>query len=151
MDIAPKHILQVLPAAAGAGTAYLIAMWLDSKLSSHSFNDLKLVGQMFTTRRPHWLLLGLTGHYGFSVLMSLLYTSWTCPKLPGPRWLRGVLFLQIENLLLYPAGLVLDRFHAGIKQGQVPRMLNWKSFKGQVVRHVAFGAVLGLMAHCRRD
>jgi hypothetical protein len=139
-------------AAAGvmAGSAFLGATWLDSKLSSWPFNDVKLVGQVFTTRSPLWQIQGLVGHFGFSVVMAFLYARYVRARLPGPGWLRGVIFLQIENGVLYPATSIADKAHAGIKSGELPPMMNMKTFKGQIVRHVAFGAVLGLLLGPRR-
>ena len=138
-----RNLRSAIAGGLAAGTAYLGAMWLDSKLSSWPFNDLKLVGQMFTTRSPLWQLQGLAGHYGFSVIMALLYVRYGRQRLRGPGWLRGIIFLLMENVLLYPLGLVADRMHAGIKYGQLPPVLNRKTFFGQLIRHVAFGAVLG--------
>ena len=132
-------------AGLAAGSAYLGAVWADSKLSSHPFNDLKLVGQMVTTRSPWWQLQGLTGHFGFSVVMALLYARYARAALPGPVWLKGIVFLLLENKVLFPAGLLIDRYHAGVRAGELPRMLTWKSFWGQVVRHIAFGLTLGLL------
>ncbi len=140
-----KQTPRAVGAGLAAGSAYLAAMWVDSKLSSHPFNDLKLVGQMVTTRSPWWQLQGLGGHYGFSVVMALLYARYARAVLPGPGWLKGIIFLNIENLALYPAGLLIDRYHAGVRVGELPRMMTWKTFWGQVIRHVAFGAVLGLL------
>jgi hypothetical protein len=129
----------------GAGTAYLAAMWLDNRLSSQEFNDLKLVGQFFTTKWPWWIAQGLAGHYTFSMLMALVYARFFYSRLPLHPVLKGVIFLNLENALLYPLGPFIDRFHAGIKSGQLPPMATIKSFLGQVVRHIAFGFVLGLL------
>ncbi len=136
-------------AGVAAGSSYLASAWLDSKLSSPPFNDLKLVGQMFTTKSPSWQVQGVAGHYGFSAALSLTYAAWFHRRLPGPRWLRGVIFLQLENATLYALALAVgfDRFHTGIKSGQLPPLGNMKTFKGQVVRHVAFGLALGAIYH----
>lgn len=136
---------RALAASLAAGSAYLASMWADSKLSSHPFNDLKLVGQVFTTKAPAWVIMGVGGHYSFSALMALLYAHSAYPRLPGPGWLRGLLFLQLENMLLYPGAALVEPHHAGIRSGQVPTLLSRKSFAGQVLRHVAFGLVLGLV------
>lgn len=128
-----------------AGTSYLAAMWLDNTLSSHKFNDIKLVGQIFTTKWPWWLVQGLAGHYSFSMIVALFYAKFVYPRVPGPDVLRGILFLNAENLAFYPGGLLVDRLHAGIRSGQLPPLLNEKTFMGQVVRHIAYGAVLGLL------
>ncbi len=126
-----------------AGTAFLATAFLDSKLSSHPFNDLKLVGQMFTTRSPIWQIQGLVGHYSFSVVMAAIYARYAHRLLPGPGWLRGLLFLQIENNTLYLLAPLLDRFNAGTNDGQIPPLMSLKSYWGQALRHIAFGVVLG--------
>ena len=128
-----------------AGTAFLATTYLDSKLSSYPYNDIKLVGQVFTTKSPFWQIQGLVGHYGFSVVMALLYARYAYRLLPGPGWLKGLLFLMIENNGLYPLAPLLDRIHAGQRQGELPRLMTLKSYVGQTWRHVAFGLVLGAL------
>ena len=135
----------LLVTALVAGDSYLAAMWVDNRLSSHKFNDLKLVGQILTTKSPAWIIMGLVNHYGFSAVVSFIYARWAYRRLPGPRWLKGVLFMQIENALLYPGAAFLEPRHAGMRSGQVPTLFSWKSFWGQAVRHVAFGAALGAL------
>src|SRR5689334_22648030 len=122
-----------------AGSAYLAAMWLDNRLSSQEFNDLKLVGQFFTTKSPWWMAQGIAGHYAFSMIMACLYARIFYPRLPLPPLLKGIVFLNIENAVLYPLGPLVDRVHAGIRSGQLPPMFTTKTFLGQVVRHIAFG------------
>ncbi len=134
---------RILVTALAAGNAYLAAMWLDNKLSSHPFNDLKLVGQVFTTDAPAWVITGLANHFGFSVAVTLVYAKWGYKRLPGPTWFRGILFMQLENAILYPGAALLEPRHAGMKSGQVPTLFSWKTFWGQIVRHVAFGLALG--------
>ena len=143
MQTEKVDVPRAVGAGLAAGSAYLAAMWADGKLNSHPFNDLKLVGQLFTTRSPWWQLQGLAGHYGFSVVMALVYARWARAALPGPGWLKGVLFLMLENVVLYPLGVPADLYHAGVRAGEVPRIMTWKTFWGQVVRHLAFGVVLG--------
>jgi hypothetical protein len=136
---------RAIAAGIAAGTSFLGAMWLDNRLSSHEFNDLKLVGQIFTTKWPWWAVQGLTVHYFVSVVVALFYAKFVYPRLPGPGVLKGIIFLNIENVAFYPGALLADRLHAGIRGGQLPPLLNMKTFLGQVVRHIAFGAALGLL------
>ncbi len=141
------NVNRAVIAGVAAGSSYLLSAWVDSKLSSHPFNDVKLVGQMFTTDTPSWQVQGLMGHYSFSVAMSLVYAKLFYRRLPGPPWLRGITFLQIENSALYLVALAIgfDKFHAGVKKGELPPLANLKTFKGQALRHVAFGAALGAL------
>ena len=143
-------IPRALVAGAAGGSAYLASMWLDNKLSSHKFNDIKLVGQIFTTKSPFWQIQGVVGHYSFAGVVTLLYASTLYQRLPGPGWLRGLIFLQIENSLLYPLAPLMDPRHAGVKSGQLPPVWKWKSFRGQVVRHIAFGVAMGAIYKGRK-
>ncbi|MFL5735206.1 MAG: hypothetical protein ACJ78Q_18775 [Chloroflexia bacterium] len=136
---------RAVAAGFAGGTAYLASVWADNRLSSQHFDDLKLVGQVFTTRSPAWILQGLAAHFGFSVVVALLYAAWGARRLPGPSWMRGVLFLQLENAVLYPGAGLLMPVHAGVKSGQVPSLFERKVIQGQLVRHIAFGLVLGWM------
>jgi hypothetical protein len=138
-------VQRAVGAGLAAGTAFLATTYLDSKLSSHPYNDLKLVGQVFTTRSPAWQIQGVVGHYGFSIFMALLYARYAYRLLPGPGWLKGLLFLMIENNGLYPLAPLLDRIHAGRRKGELPPLTSLKSFAGQTWRHVAFGLVLGAL------
>lgn len=142
---APVDVERAVVAGLAAGTAFLATTFLDSKLSNYPYNDLKLVGQMFTTRSPFWQIQGLAGHYGFSVVMALLYARYAYRLLPGPGWLKGLLFLQIENNGLYGLAPLADKIHAGHRQGELPKLTSWKSYAGQTWRHVAFGVVLGML------
>src|SRR5829696_3418070 len=68
-----------------------------------------------------------------------------------PRWSgasrgcpgkKGVIFANVENVILYPITLFEDN-HPAIRMGQVGRYFNWPAFWQSVPRHIAFGAVLG--------
>lgn len=142
---------RALVAGGAAATAFLATTYLDSKLSSHPYNDVKLVGQMLTTKSPFWQLQGVAGHYSFASVMALIYARYAYKRLPGPGWLRGLLFLQIENNSLYVLAPLLDRFHAGKKAGQLPPLMNLKTYMGQALRHVVFGMVLGAVYGVRRN
>lgn len=139
----PVDVEKAIFAGGAAATAFLATTYLDSKLSSHPYNDLKLVGQMFTTRSPFWQIQGLAGHYSFAVVMSLVYARYARRLLPGPGWLRGLLFMQIENNSLYLLAPLLDRVHTGQKRDQIQPLMNLKTYMGQTLRHVVFGLVLG--------
>jgi hypothetical protein len=91
----------------------------------------------------------VVGHYGFSVIMASVYLRYARQRLPGPGWVRGILFLLMENVVLYPLGLITDRTHAGVRARQLAPVTNRKTFCGQLTRHAAFGLVLGLVGDAR--
>src|SRR5438067_2416220 len=106
---AENDIPGIVASGIAAGTAYLGAMWLDNKFSSHPFNDLKLVGQVFTTKAPWWVIQGLVGHYTFCVAIALVYERTASRRLAGPGVIKGISFLNMENALLYPGAFIADR------------------------------------------
>jgi hypothetical protein len=63
-------------------------------------------------------------------------------RIPGPPWLKGILFANVENAILYPITVLEDR-HPAIRDGQVDRYFNWPAFWQSVPRHVAYGVVVG--------
>lgn len=138
-------IAHAVRAGSVAGTAFLATTLLDSKLSNHPYNDLKLVGQMFTIKSPLWQIQGLLGHYAFAITMAVVYDRYARRMLPGPLWLKGVLFMQIENNVLYVLSPLVDKVHAGEREGTLPPLMNRKTYLGQALRHVSFGAALGAM------
>ena len=68
-------VSRAVVAGLSAGTAYLGAMWADNKLSSHEFNDLKLVGQVFTTKSPLWAIQGVIINDAFTLLVAVAYAA----------------------------------------------------------------------------
>jgi hypothetical protein len=65
-------------------------------------------------------------------------------RLSGPAWLKGIIFANVENVILYPITWFED-IHPAIRDGQVDRYFNWPAFWQSVPRHIAFGAVLGVV------
>lgn len=128
-----------------AGTAYLAEQALDMRLAPNRYDDLVLWGGFLSHRPMRQRLLGAAMHYSLSVVLAATYTA-ARPILPrGPEWLRGVLFVQAENALLYPMVPVLDAVHPLIRSGALPRLLTWRYFWVEIARHAAFGAALGAL------
>jgi hypothetical protein len=78
-----------------------------------------------------------------SVALALLYARLE-PRLRGQPWRRGVLFANVENLALYPI-TVFEDLHPAVRSGEIDRYANWPAFWQSVPRHIAYGAVLGIL------
>ena len=65
-------------------------------------------------------------------------------RIPGPPWLKGVIFANLENVILYPITRFED-MHPAIRTGMVDRYFTWPASWQSVPRHIAFGAVLGAL------
>jgi hypothetical protein len=133
-----------------AGTAYLAEMALDMKLVANRYDDLVLWGGFVTPHRLRQRLVGAGIHYLLSAALAGIYGT-IAPLLPSwPGWVRGVVFVQIENALLYPGVPVLNAVHPEVRLGRLPSLLTWRYFWVEIARHVAFGATLGTLLQERK-
>lgn len=138
----PRGGRRLIGAGLAAGVAYLGAMALDLALVRNRTNDLRLLAGMVPGGERRWPLLGSALHLVNSVALAAVYDSLR-ERLPGSGWSRGLLFAQIENLVLYPLVLAIGRFHPAMKAGRLDSFAHPVPFIQEVVRHAAYGAVLG--------
>ena len=132
-----------LAGLAGAA-AYLAEQYLDLRLLRFPGDDVRLLGMAVTARDPAWRAAGLAIHAANGVALALLYAALLRNRLPGSPVQRGLLLGQLENAVLWPlVPLVIDRCHPAIRAGRMPRH-NTRAYAAQaVLRHAAYGAVLG--------
>jgi hypothetical protein len=135
-------------AGAFASAAYLAEMAVDLSLIDCPTNDLLLLGGPFSRDRRVWPVLGTALHFFNGVALAQVYGV-AGRRLPGPHWLRGVMFTMIENTLLWAAIPLFDRYHPSIRAGDLPKMNRPVPFLQQVLRHIAYGAVLGIVYQWR--
>jgi hypothetical protein len=134
-----------------AGTAYLAEMALDRRVAPNRYDDLILWGGFLTRHPMRQRLIGAAIHYSLSVALAAAY-SMVAPFLPRwPGWVRGLLFVQVENALLYPGVPILDAIHPEVRSGRMPSLLTWRYFWVEIARHVAFGVTLGALLDDRKQ
>ncbi len=127
-----------------ASAAYLLAMWLDLRLVRYPFNDLTLLGRPFSAERRRRLRIGFALHMfngsiigiGFAIVRRFL---------PGPGWVKGLLFGQMEDAALWPMMLLVDRYHPGRRDGELPPGWSRRSYRVAVARRLAYRLVLGVL------
>ena len=62
----------------------------------------------------------------------------------GPGWFRGLILAQVENFVLWNVFIrFVDRIHPAIKSGDLAKYDDKVPFLQGVLRHLAYGAVLG--------
>lgn len=131
-----------LLAGALAACAYVGAMKIDIALSHYPSSDLQVLEGLARGRPSRVPWVGLLGHLANGAGLGAVYAlvqRW----LPGPAWLRGVLFSEGFLLLIWPTTPLLDRFHPLIRQGQLPPFARRVVFWQNLNRHLVFGLVLG--------
>ncbi len=130
-------------AGLAGGAAFAVTLEADLRITGNNVDDLILLGRPFVRNRKHARIAGATIHVINSVGLACLYAKLE-QHLPGPPWLKGTLFANVENVMLYPA-LMLEEFHPAIQDGQVDSYFTWPSFWQSVPRHVAYGLVVGVI------
>lgn len=126
-----------------AGAAFVAVLEADLRITGRNIDDLIVLGRPFVKDPRNARPLGVLIHALNSIALAELYTAIE-HRLPGPPWFKGVLFTNIENLILYPITIFED-LHPAIQDGQVDRYFTWPAFWQSVPRHIAYGAVLGVL------
>ena len=126
-----------------AGAAFVAVLEADLRLTGRNVDDLMILGRPFSEDPNKARAVGGAIHAVNSLAMASLYAMLD-RRLPGPAWLKGILFANVENVILYPITWFED-IHPAIRDGQVDRYFNWPAFWQSVPRHIAFGAVLGVL------
>lgn len=137
---------QDLRRAAGAGllasVAYAAEMWADLRLVRYRFNDFTLLGRPFSANKKIWPFAGAAIHLFNGALAGIAFAL-VRRRLPGSGPVRGAVFFQFENLLLWPLMLLVDRYHPARREGELAAAWSRRSYFVAALRHLAFGLALG--------
>ncbi|MGI8642731.1 MAG: hypothetical protein ACR2LS_01250 [Thermomicrobiales bacterium] len=126
-----------------ASLAYAATMELDRKVTKSKVDDLVLVGRPFVPDRPDLARpVGLAVHLANGTALALAYAVLAHDRWPGPAWLRGALFLNLENLALYPI-MLFSNHHPAVKDGQMDNYWTWPAFAESLPPHTVYGLLIG--------
>lgn len=130
-------------AGLAAGATFIAVLEADIRLTGRNVDDRILLAGPFVPDpgKAKWVGTGM--HFANSLALAGLYAA-AEPKLPGPPWWKGVLFFNAENVALYPL-LFFSRRHPSLRAGAIDDYWTWPAFLQSIPRHIAFGAVLGLV------
>jgi hypothetical protein len=146
MSINPSRIN--LPSAVCAGATasavYAGEMYLDIALTGNPLDDVQLLEGALRGRTARLPILGILVHLLNGSALALVYAT-VKPLLPGPDWLKGILFGALFLVAVWPLTPVLDRIHPLIRRGDLPKFNSPVSFGQNVARHLLFGLILGLL------
>lgn len=129
-------------AGAAAGVAYLVTMECDNRLTGQKIDDLLILGRPFVDDPSGARKLGVAIHFANATTLGVVYAALAHDRLPGPKWLRGVIFGNVENTALYPLAL-FEQHHPAVREGEVDRYWTVPAYLQSIPRHIAYGAVLG--------
>jgi hypothetical protein len=139
-EVDPKA---VVISGLAAGAAFVAVLEADLRLTGRNVDDLMVLGRPFAEEPTKARAIGGAIHAVNSLALAGLYAMLE-RRLPGPAWSKGIIFATVENVILYPITLFED-IHPAIRTGQVDRYFTWPAFWQSVPRHIAYGAVLGVL------
>ena len=109
------------------------------------YSDVRLLGRQ-ATRSRWWPAAGVALHLANGAVFGIAFE-----KLGGRGVRRAVLAAEVENAVLWPGMLVVDRIPPDRRNGTWPRLLtNRRVIAYEVTTHALFGTVLGLLVRRRR-
>jgi hypothetical protein len=131
-------------AGAIASAVYAGEMYLDIALTGYPFDDVQLLEGLLRGRKARFPVLGMMVHLLNGSALGVVYAV-VKPLLPGPNWLKGLLFGALFLLTVWPLTPLVDRTHPLIRRGELPKLTVPTAFGQNVARHLLFGLVLGLL------
>jgi hypothetical protein len=137
-----RRILAGSIAGLAAAAAYAVEQKADLDAFDYNTDDFVLLGSMVPVDEELIRPLGMVMHFGNGAALGAVYALVAHDRLPGPPLARGLTFTMLETVGLYPMAL-LEGFHPGISEGRLPSYLTGQAFAQQVLRHFAYGVVLG--------
>ena len=129
-------------AGALAAVVYLGAMKIDIALTRYPSNDLHVIEGLLPRRANRVPWRGFLIHLANGAGLGGLY-AFAQRWLPGPAWLRGIIFGEAFILFIWPTTPLLDRVHPLIRRGQLPPFARRIVLLQNLSRHLVFGLVLG--------
>jgi hypothetical protein len=122
----------------------------DMSLTGNRFSDVRFIQGLFGRKaagEKRFLLLAWLLHLLNGVALAELYAALFKRFLPGPDWLKGALFAELFISGAWALTPLADKYHPLIQNGELPRLATGRSFLQNLVRHLAFGLVLGMLYH----
>ena len=108
-----------------AGLAFVAVLEADLRLTGRNVDDLTVLGRPLVKEPKNARIVGAAIHMLNAVALAGVYAL-VEHRIPGPPWWKGVVFANVENVILYPLTILEDR-HPAIRDGQVDRYFNWKT------------------------
>lgn len=124
--------------------AYAVAQHFDLKAFDYDTDDFVLLGSLAPVDDDFVRPLGMVMHFGNGAMLGVAYALIGRDRLPGSPFVKGMTWTMMETFGLYPMAL-LEHLHPAIRDGQLRSYLTPTGFAQQLVRHIAYGAAVGLV------
>ena len=138
------HPWRAATAGAVASALYAAEMYADMAVTGSRFDDLQLIEGLIRGRKARLPVLGMAIHLINGAALGEVYAL-AEPYLPGPAWVKGLLFGQVFLLTVWSGVPLIDRYHPLVTRGELPKLNRPMPFAQNVSRHLVFGLALALL------
>jgi hypothetical protein len=128
--------------------AYSIVMEADMYLTDNWYSDVRFIQGLIDGKSPRQKrvpFLAWSIHFINGVMLAELYAAVFKRYLPGPNWLKGAIFGELFLVSTWWLAPLVDTYHPLTKSGELAKLATWTSFFQNIVRHLVFGVLLGLL------
>ncbi len=131
-----------------ATAAYSLVMEGDMYITGNRYSDVRFIQGLLGGKSPRHNTVPLIAwiiHFLNGVILAELYAAIFKRFLPGPNWLKGAIFGEMFLVSTWWLAPVVDKYHPLTKSGELAKLATWTSFFQNIVRHLVFGLLLGLL------
>ncbi len=131
-----------------ATAAYSLVMEGDMYITGNRYSDVRFIEGLLDRKSPRhntFLFLAWSIHFLNGIILAELYAAAFKRFLPGPNWLKGVIFGELFLASTWWLAPLVDKYHPLTKSGELAKLATWTSFFQNIVRHLVFGLLLGLL------
>jgi hypothetical protein len=139
-DVRVDYKRAAMAGALGAAV-WAVQQPIDMRLFGYRYDDVEMLGTLIT-REPASRAIGFALHLAAGATFGMLYARYVRPRSPFGGVTSGVITAVAENVVLWPAAFVHDRWHPA--RPELPALAGEpRAFAQAIWRHVIYGAVLG--------
>ena len=131
-----------------ATAAYSLVMEGDMYITGNRYSDVRFIQGLLAEKSPRhkkFPFLAWSIHFLNGVILAELYAAVFKRFLPGPNWLKGAFFGELFLVSTWWLAPLVDTYHPLTKRGELAKLATWTSFFQNILRHLVFGVLLGLL------
>ena len=131
-----------------ATAAYSLVMEGDMALTGNRYSDVLFIQGLLagkSSQQKKVPFLAWSIHFLNGVILAEFYAAVFKRFLPGPNWLKGTIFGELFLVSTWGLAPLVDKYHPLTRRGELAKLATWTSFFQNIVRHLVFGLLLGLL------
>lgn len=125
------------------GLAHALVNEIDRKIFRYDADDLLMLAGPFINDRSKARRVGICMHLGLAMAFGAAYAVVLNPRNGKDAVRKGIAAGLIENTILWPLVIPLDKYHPYVRDGRMDEFNHPISLLQATLRHIALGYGLG--------